>query len=170
MAARGLGLVFGGGRIGLMGILARAVLEHGGQAVGVIPRTLLEKGLAQTDVTDLQVVETMHERKALMAELSDSFVALPGGLGTLEEFFEILTWAQLGLHARPCGLLDVAGYFDSLVRFLDHAVQEGFIDPAHRNLFVTDRDPDRLLDKLASYQAPRVDKVRWALGGNAGLE
>ena len=170
LAERGLGLVFGGGKIGLMGILARTMLERGGQVIGVIPQALLDQGLAQADVTDLRVVETMHERKALMAEMSDAFIALPGGLGTLEEFFEILTWAQLDLHAKPCGLLNVAGYFDHLIGFVDHAVQEGFIDPAHRQLFVADVSPLGLLDKLASYKTPRVDKVQWALRGNVGLE
>jgi uncharacterized protein (TIGR00730 family) len=170
LAKRGLGLVFGGGKIGLMGILARAMLERGGQVIGVIPRALRDRGLAQTGLTDLRVVETMHERKALMAELSDAFIALPGGLGTLEEFFEILTWAQLDLHTRPCGLLNVGRYFDHLIGFIDHAVQEGFIDPAHRDLFVTDARPDALLDMLASYEAPCVDKVQWALRGHAGLQ
>lgn len=170
LAERGLGLVFGGGKIGLMGILARAVLDHGGQAIGVIPRGLHDQGLAQADLTDLRVVETMHQRKALMAELSDGFVALPGGLGTLEEFFEIITWTQLGLHTKPCGLLNVGGYFDHLVRFLDHAVQEGFIDPAHRKLFVVETRAGAVLDALASFEPPQVDKVRWALGGDAALE
>ncbi len=170
LAERGLGLVFGGGKIGLMGILARAALERGGQAVGVIPRALRDQDLALADVTELRVVETMHERKALMAEMADAFIALPGGLGTLEEFFEILTWAQLDLHAKPCGLLNVAGYFDHLIGFLDHAVREGFIDPANRELFVTDSSCPELLNKLASYEMPRVDKVRWALRGNVGLE
>lgn len=170
IAARELGLVFGGGRIGLMGILARAVLARSGPVIGVIPRVLLNEGLAQADVTELRVVETMHERKALMARMADAFIALPGGLGTLEEFFEILTWAQLGLHTKPCGLLNVGGYFDHLITFLDHAVQEGFIDPAHRKLFVTDAIPEALIEKLASYEAPRVDKVQWALGGDVGLQ
>ncbi|MBN1360669.1 MAG: TIGR00730 family Rossman fold protein [Sedimentisphaerales bacterium] len=170
LASHRLGLVFGGGKIGLMGVLARAILARGGEVIGVIPRALQEQGLAQPELTKLRVVETMHERKALMAGLSDGFVALPGGLGTLEEFFEILTWAQLGLHSKPCGLLNVGGYFDHLIAFLDHAVQEGFIDPAHRALFVTEPEPQALLDKLAAYEPPLVDKVQWALGGNAGLE
>ena len=170
LAERGLGLVFGGGKIGLMGVLARAVLERGGQVIGVIPRALRDLDLAQAGLTELRVVETMHERKAQMAELSDAFIALPGGLGTLEEFFEILTWAQLDLHTKPCGLLNAGCYFDYLIGFIDHAVKEGFIDPAHRDLFVTDADPATLLDKLASYKTPYVDKVQWALRGNAGLE
>jgi hypothetical protein len=170
LAQRGLGLVFGGGKIGLMGILARAMLERGAEVIGVIPRALRDQGLAQAGLTELHVVETMHERKALMADLSDAFVALPGGLGTLEEFFEIVTWAQLDLHAKPSGLLNVNAYFDHLVRFLDHAVQEGFIDPAHRKLFVTASQPEVLIDKLDTYQAPRADKVQWALGGDVGLQ
>ena len=170
LAERGLGLVFGGGKIGMMGVLARTMLERGGEVIGVIPRALLEQGLAQDDVTSLRVVETMHERKALMAELSDAFMALPGGLGTMEEFFEILTWSQLGLHAKPCGLLNVGSYFDHLIGFIDHAVREGFLEAAHRDLFVVDQRPDALLDKLASYQAPRGDKVRWALRGDCALE
>lgn len=170
ITARDLGLVFGGGRIGLMGILARAVLKRSGSVIGVIPKALLDEGLAQADMTELRVVETMHERKALMAQMSDGFIALPGGLGTLEEFFEILTWAQLGLHTKPCGLLNIGGYFDHLITFLNHAVQEGFIDPAHRKLFITDATPEALLDKLASYEAPRIDKVQWALSGDVGLQ
>lgn len=167
---RGFGLVFGGGKIGLMGLLARAMLEGGGQVIGVIPKALREQGLAQEEVTDLRVVATMHERKALMVELADAFVALPGGFGTLEEFFEILTWAQLGLHAKACGLLNVGGYFDYLTRFVDHAVQEGFVDPAHRDLLVMDPTPHGLLDKLVSYRGPRLDKAKWALRANVGLQ
>jgi uncharacterized protein (TIGR00730 family) len=170
LVGRDLGLVFGGGKIGLMGILARTMLERGGQAVGVIPRALRDQGLAQADLTELRVVGTMHERKALMAELSDAFIALPGGFGTLEEIFEILTWAQLDLHTKPCGLLNVEGYFDRLIGFIDHAVQESFIEPAYRSLFVTDAQPGPLLDKLASYEPPRVGKVQWALRGEAGLQ
>jgi uncharacterized protein (TIGR00730 family) len=170
LAERGLGLVFGGGRIGMMGVLARAALARGGEAVGVIPRALLEQGLAQANVTDLRVVETMHERKALMAELSDAFVALPGGLGTMEEFLEILTWAQLGLHGKPCGLLNVACYFDHLISLIDHGVHEGFIEEVYRGLFVVGRRPEELLDKLASYRAPRADKVQWALRSDVGLQ
>lgn len=170
LVERGLGLVFGGGKIGLMGLLARAVLERGGDAIGVIPENLRDQGLAQAGLTELRVVPTMHERKALMAELSDEFVALPGGWGTLEEFFEIVTWSQLDLHAKPCGLLNIAGYFDRLVHFIDHAVTEGFIDPGHRNLFVIEAQPERLLDALAAFKRPDVNKVRWALGGEAALE
>ena len=148
LAARGLGLVFGAGHIGLMGILADAVLAAGGEAIGVIPQSMVDKELAHTGLTRLEVVNTMHERKALMADLSDGFVALPGGFGTGDELFEILTWSQLGLHAKPVGVLNVAGYFDPLLRWLDHAVNEGFIRPQHRGLLLEADDPDRLLDML----------------------
>ncbi len=164
LVARGLGLVFGGGRIGMMGVLAQTVLDGGGEAIGVIPKDLMDKGLGLTCVTSLRVVETMHARKALMAELADAFVALPGGFGTAEEFFEALTWAQLGLHAKPCGLLNVHGYFDHLIRFVDHAVHERFIEPANRGLLLVDDSPEALLDQLDSWQPPVVDKAAWARG------
>ena len=168
LADRGLPLVFGGGRIGLMGVIARTVLEHGGQVTGVIPRALHEMGLALTDVADMRIVADMHERKALMAELADAFIALPGGFGTMEEILEIQTWAQLGFHAKPAGLLNVAGYFDDLIRFVDHATAQGFIDPAHRDLLLVDRTPDALLARLASHKGVRADKAQWAL--RASLE
>ncbi len=163
LVARGFGLVFGGGRIGMMGVLAQTVLTGGGEAIGVIPKDLMDKGLGLASVTSLHVVETMHARKALMAELADAFIAMPGGFGTAEEFFEALTWAQLGLHAKPCGLLNVHGYFDHLIRFVDHAVHEQFIDPTHRGLMLVDDSPERLLDKLDAWQPPPVDKVAWAM-------
>jgi uncharacterized protein (TIGR00730 family) len=162
LVARGVGLVFGGGRIGMMGVLARTVLAGGGEAIGVIPKDLMDKGLGLTGVTSLRIVETMHARKALMAELADAFIALPGGYGTAEEFFEALTWAQLGLHAKPCGLLNVHGYFDHLIRFVNHAVQEQFIDPVHRGLMLVDESPEALLAKLDAWQPPAVDKAAWA--------
>jgi hypothetical protein len=157
-----IGLVFGGGRIGMMGVLAETVLAGGGEAIGVIPRHLEEKGLALTNVTSLRVVETMHARKALMAELSDAFIAMPGGYGTAEEFFEALTWAQLSLHVKPCGLLNAKGYFDHMIRFVDHAVQEGFIHPTHRELMLVADSPEVLLDQLATYEPSSLDKVAWA--------
>src|SRR5262245_36632496 len=138
LVGRGMGLVFGAGHVGLMGVLADVVLAAGGEAVGVIPQALVDKELAHTGLTELHVVETMHQRKALMADLSDSFVALPGAFGTGDELFEILTWSQLGLHAKPIGLLDVAGFFGPLLEWLDHAVAEGFLKPAHRNLLLRD--------------------------------
>jgi uncharacterized protein (TIGR00730 family) len=159
LARRGIGVVYGGGSIGLMGALADAALAAGGEVVGVIPRALQLRELAHGGLTTLHVVGSMHERKARMAELSEGFVALPGGMGTLEELAEIVTWAQLGLHARPCGLLDVGGYWQPLVALLDHAVEEGFVRPEHRSLVVVARDPDELLDRFAAWQPPRVE--RW---------
>ncbi len=156
LAGRGIGLVYGGGKIGLMGILADAMLAAGGEVIGVIPRALLLKEVGHRGVTELRVVETMHERKALMSELSDGFIALPGGFGTLDEFFEILTWAQLGFHGKPCGLLNVAGYFDDILRALDHAVAERFLRPQHRELVLADTSAAALLLQLAAF-APRHD-------------
>lgn len=170
LVARGFGLVFGGGRIGMMGVLARTVLAGGGEAIGVIPKDLMDKGLGLTGVTSLRVVETMHARKALMTELADAFIALPGGFGTAEEFFEALTWAQLGLHTKPCGLLNVHGYFDHLIRFVDHAVHEQFIDPTNRELMIVDDAPEGLLDQLDSWQPPAVDKAAWATKGSGAVE
>jgi uncharacterized protein (TIGR00730 family) len=154
LARRGLGLVFGGGHVGLMGALADAVLAEGGEAIGVIPRGLERRELGHEGLTELRVVGSMHERKATMAELSDAFVALPGGMGTLEETTEVLTWAQLGIHHKPVGLLDVAGYWRPLVAFLDHAVESGFVRPEHRALLLVERDPEPLLDRLAAWRAP----------------
>jgi uncharacterized protein (TIGR00730 family) len=160
LVARGLELVFGAGHIGLMGVLADSVLGAGGVAIGVIPQALVDKELAHSGLTQLHVVSTMHTRKALMADLSDAFVALPGGYGTLDELFEILTWAQLGLHTKPIGLLNSSGYFDPLLTWLDHAVEEGFIKPGHRRLLVEAPEPQRLLDLLHS--APHVqEKPKW---------
>lgn len=159
LARRGWGLVYGGGGVGLMGVLAAAVAGAGGEVIGVIPRALMEReGVAADGLGELRVVGSMHERKALMAELSDAFVALPGGLGTLEELFETLTWAQLGLHRKPCGLLDVAGYYAELVALLDHAVAEGFVRPQHRELLVVGDEPGELLDRLAGHRPPPVEK------------
>src|SRR5713101_8909121 len=148
VARRGIGLVYGGGHIGLMGILADAVLAAGGEAIGVIPQNMIDKELAHGQLTKLHVVSTMHQRKALMADLADGFAALPGGFGTADELFEILTWAQLGLHPKPIGLLNVAGYFDHLLAWLDHAVQEGFVKAVHRRLLLEADEPERLLDLL----------------------
>jgi uncharacterized protein (TIGR00730 family) len=159
LARRGIGIVYGGGSVGLMGALADAALAEGGEVVGVIPRALQLRELAHGGLTALHVVRSMHERKAKMAELADGFVALPGGLGTLEELAEILTWAQLGLHARPCGLLDVAGYYGPLIAFLDKAVSEGFVRPDHRRLLVVEDDPGALLDRFAAWAPPAID--RW---------
>jgi uncharacterized protein (TIGR00730 family) len=152
LARRGLGLVYGGGRIGLMGVLADALLAAGGSVTGVIPRALVSKEVAHLDLADLRVVGSMHERKALMAELSDGFIALPGGFGTLEEIFEVLTWSQLRLHRKPCGLLNVEGFYDSLLAFLDHAVREDFLRARLRASTLVETDPARLLDLLAGAQ------------------
>lgn len=148
LVRRGLGLVTGGGRVGLMGVVVDAVLEAGGEAIGVIPRLLATREIAHDGMTHLHVVETMHERKALMATLGGAFVAMPGGMGTLEELFEALTWAQLGIHRKPVGVLDVGGFWTPLERFLDHQVAEGFLRPNHRAILVGDADPDALLDLL----------------------
>ncbi len=158
LATRRMGLVYGGGGIGLMRDLADAALERRGEVIGVIPDALMTKEIAHEGVADLRVVDSMHARKALMAELADGFIALPGGYGTLEEFCEIVTWGQLGLHRKPCGLLNVAGYFDRLLAQLDHFVAEGFLTSAHRALVLTERDPDRLLDAMARYRSPVREK------------
>lgn len=158
LARRGLGLVYGGGNVGLMGILADAVLKAGGHVIGVIPQSLVDLEVAHTGLPDLRVVSSMHERKALMADLADGFIALPGGIGTLEEFCEILTWAQLGMHQKPCGVINVAGYFDHLMAFLDHSVNERFLRPEHRSMVLVAGDPETLLDHLDAYQPPRLEK------------
>jgi uncharacterized protein (TIGR00730 family) len=154
MAGRGLGLVFGGGHVGLMGALADAVLQAGGEVIGVIPQGLVDRELAHQGCTQLHITGSMHERKALMADLADAFAALPGGYGTLDETFEMLTWAQLGLHAKPVGLLNVHGYFDGLLTFLDYTVREGFIKPAHRHLLIAASTGEALLDALAVAKPP----------------
>ncbi len=158
LGARGLGLVYGGGKVGLMGVLADAALAAGAEVVGVIPRAMVDRELAHEALTELRVVSSMHQRKALMAELAGAFVALPGGLGTLDELFEAWTWAQLGLHARPIGLLDVEGFFQPLVAHLDRAVAEGFVRPQHRAMVVIEREAAPLLDRFAAYRPPRVGK------------
>jgi uncharacterized protein (TIGR00730 family) len=147
---RGLTLVYGAGHVGLMGVLADAVLQGRGQAIGVIPQALVDKELAHGSLTEMHIVASMHERKAKMADLSDAFIALPGAYGTADELFEILTWAQLGLHAKPIGLLDVDGFFDPLLGWLDHTVREGFLRDKHRGLLLRSDDPNGLLDMLAS--------------------
>ncbi|MDD5657827.1 MAG: TIGR00730 family Rossman fold protein [Elusimicrobia bacterium] len=163
LAQRRIGLVYGGGKVGLMGQVARAALRAGGKVTGVIPRNLLKQRLAFTDVADIRVVATMHERKALMSRLSDGFIALPGGIGTFDEFFEALTWAQLGLHRKPCGILDVGRYYAPLLALLDHCVKQGFMCRETRAMVLVDTDPARLLDKFARYQPPVLDKAALAL-------
>jgi uncharacterized protein (TIGR00730 family) len=158
LVRRGLGLVYGGARVGLMGVLADTMLQHGGDVIGVIPQALVDREIAHTGLADLRVVGSMHERKALMVELSDGFIALPGGYGTLEEFSEVMTWAQLGLHRKPCGLLDVDGYFDPLLALFDNAVTAGFLRPENRSLLLKATDPEALLDLFASYKPVNVPK------------
>jgi uncharacterized protein (TIGR00730 family) len=158
LARRGIGIVYGGGRVGLMGALADGALDAGGEVIGVIPRGLVDRELAHPDVTELRVVETLHERKAVMAELADAFVGLPGGLGTLEELSEVVSWAQLDLHQKPCGVLDPGGYFRELIAFLDHAVAEGFLAQPDRERLVVGATLDELLTRFA--QAPAIEG-RW---------
>jgi uncharacterized protein (TIGR00730 family) len=158
VAERGLRLVYGGGAVGLMGALADAALAAGGRVVGVIPEALVRREVGHERLSERHVVRSMHERKALMAELADGFLALPGGFGTLDELFEIMTWAQLGLHRKPVGLLNVAGYFDGLLALVEHATTESFVRDAHRDALLSDDDPARLLDRLASHRPPTVEK------------
>jgi hypothetical protein len=151
LVQRGYGLVYGGGHVGLMGIIADAVLQAGGEVIGVIPEAMVSRELAHWGVTQLQVVPSMHARKARMAELADAFIAMPGGYGTFEELFEIITWAQLGIHQKPIGLLNVAGYFDALLTMIERAIADGFIRAVHRQLTVVASEPAALLDALASH-------------------
>lgn len=157
-ARRGLTLVYGGGRVGLMGAVADAALEAGGEVVGVMPEALVSKEISHAGLTKLHVVNTIHERKMLMNDLSDGFVALPGGFGTLEEFLEVLSWAQLGIHAKPCALLDAGGFWEPLASLFDHAVAEGFVRPDHRSLVLTEGDPARLLDAMGRHSPPETKK------------
>jgi uncharacterized protein (TIGR00730 family) len=158
LAARNIGLVYGGGNVGLMGAIADAVLAAGGHVIGVIPQALADKEVAHLGLSDLRVVGSMHERKSLMAELSDAFIAMPGGLGTLEEFCEIATWTQLGFHQKACGLLNIDGFYDGLLAFLDHATTEKFIRPEHRTIVLSATEPATLLEKLETYEVPTVHK------------
>jgi uncharacterized protein (TIGR00730 family) len=158
LAERGIEVVYGGGKVGLMGVVADAALAAGGRVIGVLPRALATKELAHDGLTDLRVVESMHERKALMAELSDGFIALPGGIGTMEEFFEVWTWSQLGYHAKPCGLLNSGGYFDGLISFLDHMSSEKFLRNEHRSMLVIAQTASELLDRFATFRPPQVEK------------
>ncbi len=158
MAAQKIGLVYGGGRVGLMGVVADAVMQNGGEVIGVIPTALYEKEVGHMGLTELRIVTNMHERKAMMAELSDAFLALPGGFGTLEEFAEVLTWAQLGLHRKPFGVLNVEGYYDPLLALFDHMVSEGFARASHRALVLSDADPAAMVQQLITVQPPLMDK------------
>jgi uncharacterized protein (TIGR00730 family) len=158
LAARGIGLVYGGGRVGLMGAIADSALAAGGEVIGVIPHGLLVREVGHTDLRDLRVVGSMHERKALMADLADGFMALPGGIGTLEEFCEILTWAQLGVHGKPVGLLDLNGYYAPLLALLDHMVAQGFMRPTDRARVLVATTPEDLLARFAAYVPPPTEK------------
>ena len=158
LAERDIGLVYGGAAVGIMGVVANAALANGGKAIGVIPKALAVKEVAHTGLNELHVVESMHERKAMMAELSDGFIALPGGWGTLEEIFEILTWAQLGFHRKPCGLLNVEGYYDDLISFLENAFAQQFVNDLYRPILMTACEPENMLDQFSVYRAPAVRK------------
>jgi uncharacterized protein (TIGR00730 family) len=158
LALRGIEVVYGGGNVGLMGVLADAVLASGGRVIGVIPHALVARELAHQGVTALHVVNSMHERKARMAELSDGFIALPGGFGTLEEFCEAVTWTQLGVHAKPCGLLNVDGFYDGLLAFFEHALGEEFLKPTHRQIVVAHSDAAALIERMTDWTAPEVTK------------
>lgn len=158
LAERQIGLVYGGAAVGLMGVVAASVLAAGGDVIGVIPRALAEREVAHTGLPDLRIVDSMHERKSLMAELSDAFMALPGGIGTLEELFEVWTWTQLGAHTKPCGLLNTLHIYDGLLAFLDHIVDEAFLKPVHRQVFHPSKSPADLLNGLLEYQVPRETK------------
>jgi uncharacterized protein (TIGR00730 family) len=157
-AQRGIVLVYGGGNVGLMGILANACLNEGGRVIGVIPGALADKELAHIGLTELRIVNSMHERKSVMADLSDAFIALPGGYGTLEELFEALSWSQLGIQRKACGILNVDGYYDPLLEMADRAVAEGFLRAAHRELLLSDVDPERLLNRLSTNAVPAAEK------------
>jgi uncharacterized protein (TIGR00730 family) len=159
LARRDMEVVYGGGNVGLMGVVADAALAAGGRVTGVIPHGLVARELAHPGLTTLHVVTSMHERKALMAELSDAFIALPGGFGTLEEFCEVVTWTQLGIHLKPCGLLNVAGYYDGLLSFLAHALHEEFLRPTHFEIVVSSDDPSNIIDRVVQWRAPGV--TRW---------
>ena len=158
LCERNIGLVYGGAAVGVMGAVANAVLDAGGEAIGVIPRSLAVKEVAHDNLTRLHVVASMHERKAMMAELADGFIALPGGWGTLEEIFEMLTWAQLGFHEKPCGILNVEGYFDGLIGFLENSFEQEFVNPLYRPLLMKADEPVELLEQFTSYKAPKVRK------------
>lgn len=158
LAERDIGLIYGGAAVGLMGAVADATIAAGGNVIGVIPRALVEREVAHAGLSDLRVVESMHERKALMAELADAFIALPGGIGTLEEIFEVWTWTQLGTHAKPCAVLNVHGFYDRLLGFLDHVVDEAFLKPVHRGILLASTNPEALLDLLADCRVPSETK------------
>ena len=158
LVKKNIGLIYGGGKVGLMGVIADEVLASGGEVIGVIPQSLVNREVAHQNVTQMHIVNSMHERKALMADLSDGFMALPGGMGTFDEFCEILTWAQLGIHQKPCGILNIENYFTPLLAMFDHAMREGFLRDTHRALVIEATEPETLLDLLAKHQPQHVEK------------
>lgn len=158
LVRNGISIVYGGARVGIMGVIADTALAEGGKVLGVIPRSLVEKEVAHQGLSKLHVVESMHERKALMAELSDGFIALPGGMGTLDELFEVLTWAQLGFHSKPCGVLNVSSYYDQLLSFISMASSEGYIRPQHRDMLIVSDNPEELIALFEAYRPPAVKK------------
>jgi uncharacterized protein (TIGR00730 family) len=163
LATNGIDLVYGGAAVGLMGAVADAALAKGGHVIGVMPQALVDKEIAHRGLSDLRVVGSMHERKALMAELADGFIALPGGLGTFEELFEVWTWAQLGYHRKPCALLNAGGFYDKLTDFLDEVVERGFVKPIHRAMLIVENEPAALIEAMRAYEPPQVDK--WIKAG-----
>ncbi len=163
LVQQGINLVYGGGNVGIMGAIAESVFNSGGKVTGVIPRHLAEKEVAYTELSDLRIVDSMHQRKALMEQLSDGFIAMPGGLGTIEEFFEVWTWTQLNMHQKPCGLLNICGYFDQLLNFLDHTVEEQFVQADHRHMIIVEENSHKLIDHFRSYTPKVIDKAKWAL-------
>lgn len=158
MLEKDIGLVYGGAQIGIMGEIADTVINGGGEVIGIMPKSLADREIYHTGLTELKIVNSMHERKAMMADLSDGFIALPGGLGTIEEIFEVLTWAQLGFHRKPCALLNALGYYDHLSAFLNHTVDQGFVNKASRSMIITEADPIRLIQRFETYEAPVVNK------------
>lgn len=163
LARNGIDLVYGGASVGLMGAVADSALAHGGRVIGVMPQALVDKEIAHNGLSDLRVVGSMHERKALMAELADGFIALPGGLGTFEELFEVWTWAQLGYHEKPCALLNAGGFYDKLTSFLDDVVERGFVKPVHRAMLIVESDPAALIEAIRAYEPPKV--IKWIREG-----
>jgi uncharacterized protein (TIGR00730 family) len=168
IAATGLGIVYGGGNVGIMGELASAAFEAGGEVIGIVPRDLVTEEIANFELSDLLVVPTMHDRKAMMIEMADGFIALPGGFGTLEEFFEAVTWAQLGIHEKPCGLLNIGGYFDSMLDFLDRCTEEEFIHKKHRAMVYVEQDLGALINNFMNHKPPKVSKAKWVKGLSEG--
>ncbi|MCJ7624539.1 MAG: TIGR00730 family Rossman fold protein [Anaerolineaceae bacterium] len=159
LVGNGLGMVYGGGSTGIMGEVADAVIQMGGEVIGVTPRMFVDMDIIHPDLTELHVVDTMHERKSLIVELADGFIALPGGIGTFEEIFEVLTWAQLGIHAKPCGLLNICGYYEKIIEMLDHAVTQRFVSEIDRERLLVDENPAKLLKKFENYKSPGFYKL-----------